>query len=73
MMQDYAQYLQFDRQIRQLTLSGQQQAAIALSTGRDPGQFQWVFDQLLEAAIITAAIALLILFGLRPRLREYFT
>ena len=101
MMQYYAQYLQLHQQIRQLAESGQTQAAIALSTGRNQGQSYWTFDRLRDAneaarniyndtfeqtrsqalrslegfevkAIITlAAIALLILFGLRPRLREY--
>lgn len=102
MMQYYAQYLQLDQQIRQLVSSGQRQAAIALSTGRKPGQFYWTFDQLrnaneaardiytnafnqtttqarqsldgfeVKAVVSLAAIVLLILFGLRPRLREYF-
>ncbi|MBF2073485.1 MAG: hypothetical protein IGS50_06955 [Synechococcales cyanobacterium C42_A2020_086] len=102
MMRDYAQYLQINQQIRQLALSGQQDAAIALSTGQRPGQSQWAFDQLLDnnekareiyvarfergtsdtlqsldgfearAAISMAFVALLILLGLRPRLREYF-
>ncbi len=102
MLQDYDRYLQIDRQIRNLTQSGQLKAAIALSTGRNPDQSQWDFDQLLahnekardlytnrfeqvssstiqsldsfeaKAAVSVTAIALLILFGLRLRLREDF-
>lgn len=102
MMEDYAQYLQINQQIRQLALNRQRGAAIALSTGQRPGQSQWAFDQLLDnnekardiyvtqfergtsnalqsldgfeanAAGSMAIIALLILLGLRPRLREYF-
>jgi hypothetical protein len=100
--QTHAQYLQTVQQIRQLTSSGQQEAAIALSTGREPGKTYWVFDQLrdvnekarksyeevfdqvtkdafrsldgfeIRATISILSIALLILFRLRPRLREYF-
>lgn len=102
MMENYAQYLQINRQIRQFATSDQKQAAIRLSTGRNTGQASWAFDELRDANekavdINTKAfnqiktetfqslsgfeikattgiilIALLILFGLRPRLKEYF-
>jgi hypothetical protein len=102
MLKDYQQYLQIAQQIRQLAVTGQREAAISLSTGRELGQSYWAFDQLrdsnekareiyvavfnqvttdsfrsldgfeLRATISVLAIALLILFGLRPRLREYF-
>jgi hypothetical protein len=102
MLQNYRQYLQIAQQIRQLAVTGQPQAAIVISTGREPGQSYWAFDQLRDsnekareiyvavfnqvtadsfrsmdgfefrATISVLATALLILFGLRPRLREYF-
>jgi hypothetical protein len=102
MLEDYAEYLQINQQIRQLAARGQTQAAIDLSIGGNPGQSYGAFKQLrdaneaaieintqvferltaktirsldnfeLQAAITVTLIALMILLGLRPRLREYF-
>ncbi|MCY7272419.1 MAG: hypothetical protein LH702_01400 [Phormidesmis sp. CAN_BIN44] len=96
-----SQYLQIDKQIRQLQQSGKYREAIALHVGDNPGEAHWAFDQTrkanqkaydvndkafkdaiargdqdlegfeIKSAIVTITIALLVLLGVMPRLKEY--
>jgi len=96
-----SQYLQIDKQIRQLQQSGKYREAIALCVGNNPGESNWAFEQFKKAnqktydvndkafkdaitqgdqdlegfevksTIVTITIALLVLLGVMPRLKEY--
>jgi hypothetical protein len=96
-----SQYLQIDKQIRQLQQSGKYREAIALCVGDNPGESNWAFNQLrksnqktydlndkaftdainqgtqdlegfeVKSTIVTITIALLVLLGVMPRLKEY--
>ncbi|MCY7278715.1 MAG: hypothetical protein LH702_34520, partial [Phormidesmis sp. CAN_BIN44] len=95
------QYLQIDKQIRQLQQSGKYREAIALHVGNNPGESHWAFEEFKKAnqkaydvndkafkdaitqgtqdlegfevksAIAIVTIALLVLLGVMPRLKEY--
>jgi hypothetical protein len=96
-----SQYLQIDKQIRQLQQSGKYREAISLCVGDNPGESNWAFNQLrksnqktydlndkaftdainqgtqdlegfeVKSTIVTITIALLVLLGVMPRLKEY--
>ena len=97
----FKEYLEIDKQIRQLSSTGKIAEAIALCIGTKPGESNWAFEryknkhtELMDlnkkefedniklgeqhldnyeiiAAVALSSIAILTLFGLRPRLMEY--
>jgi muramoyltetrapeptide carboxypeptidase LdcA involved in peptidoglycan recycling len=45
----FGNYLDIDKQIRQLHQSGKYKQAIALCVGNNPGESNWAFDQFRDA------------------------